>query len=83
MSNRISRRDMLKNVGVASAAGALLTSSGVPLLAAGAQNSPPGAQPDHSLEQSSLVTSQTVETTSPVHRESEGSTPGVLLSFPM
>jgi len=54
MSNRISRRDMLKNVGVASAAGALLTSPGVPLLAAGAQNSPPGAQPDHSLEQSSL-----------------------------
>ena len=45
---------MLKNVGVASAAGALLTSPGVPLLAAGAQNSPPGAQPDHSLEQSSL-----------------------------
>ena len=54
MSNRISRRDMLKNVGVAGAAGALLASPGVPLLAAGAQGASPDPRPDQSLEQSSL-----------------------------
>src|SRR6516225_4397025 len=39
MGNRISRRDMLKNVGVAGAAGALLTGPGSGLLAARAQSS--------------------------------------------
>ncbi len=54
MSNRISRRDMLKNVGVAGAAGALLSGPGVPLLTARAQNSPQESQPDPQLERSSV-----------------------------
>src|SRR5215469_8422324 len=54
MSRRISRRDMLKNVGVAGAAGALFASPGGPLLAAGTQNSPQEPQPDPQLQESSV-----------------------------
>jgi len=54
MSNKISRRDLLRNVGAAGAAGALLTSSGATLLAAGVQEPPQEAQPDQQLAQSSV-----------------------------
>src|SRR5215813_6707172 len=54
MSHRISRRDMLKNVGVAGAAGALFANPGVPLLAAGTQNSTQEPQPKEQLQESSL-----------------------------
>ena len=54
MSNRISRRDLLKNVGVAGAAGALLTGPGPALFAAPVQGSPQEPQPDPQLAQSSV-----------------------------
>src|SRR5215471_19793183 len=53
MGNKISRRDMLKNVGVAGAAGALLTGPGSTLLAARAQSSTQ-EQSDPQLAQSSV-----------------------------
>ena len=54
MGNKISRRDMLKNVGVAGAAGALLTGPGSTLLAARAQSSTQESKPDPQLAQSSV-----------------------------
>src|SRR5690348_7475175 len=54
MSNKISRREMLKNVGVAGTAGALLSGPGSALLAARVQSSSQEPQAGSQIAQSSV-----------------------------